>query len=414
MHFVPIFPFFVLIFLTMRPPETLRCMQSKEDENMKKTSFPALILALSIPMSVASCSSKDTTTTSEESVYEPQYRTESEVVRVTQCMMPQVIEKNVTYVQKEKDGAWEQDSYEITNWGWDENFVIVDTVWKMHSDDAKSLYTELDDTLSGVPADVTLYVYNNLWGLDAKVSKDENGTPFFDIHLHMYIDVILEVGGERSLFEGAEITGVSIYEDGTTKMTVKDGGVLIIPSDVTQGTWDDYLAALPPEDFIRAASSTYITSVSFTDLPTFEVTSPNIENGYWDPKITDTKYGENISPEINWDAVEGATNYVVIMIDSDWLHMDVFTTETHLEEGAYGKSYTQGEQYVGPYPPSMTHTYSVFVFALKNDMGDPILHFNMSGNSINKIYESLDIDKDGNSGNVIAFGRLDANYTHKD
>ena len=93
--------------------------------------------------------------------------------------------------------------------------------------------------------------------------------------------------------------------------------------------------------------------------------------------------------------------------------MDVFTTETSLAEGAIKRG-ERGNQYVGPYPPTGTHTYSVFVFALKNDMGKVLLAFDAGGNSIDRIYQELNKDKDGNEGNVIAYGRLDGHYTHKD
>ena len=101
------------------------------------------------------------------------------------------------------------------------------------------------------------------------------------------------------------------------------------------------------------------------------------------------------------------------MIDGAWLHMDVFTTETSLSEGAVNGE-TRGNQYVGPYPPTGTHTYSIFVFALKDEMGKVTLSFDAGGNSIDAIYQGLNKDKDGNEGNVIAYGRLDGNYTHQD
>ena len=93
--------------------------------------------------------------------------------------------------------------------------------------------------------------------------------------------------------------------------------------------------------------------------------------------------------------------------------MDVFTTETSLTEGAVGRG-ARGEQYVGPYPPKgTTHTYTVFVFALKDEMGKVPLAFDGGGNSISKIFDGLDVDVNGNSGNVLAYGRLDGNFTRK-
>ena len=92
-------------------------------------------------------------------------------------------------------------------------------------------------------------------------------------------------------------------------------------------------------------------------LESFKVTSKNLKRGVWDSKISNTNKGENCSPELSWKKVEGATQYAVFMIDGGWLHMDVFTEETSLEEGIVtGKN--RGFQYIGPYPPKgSTHTY---------------------------------------------------------
>ena len=177
---------------------------------------------------------------------------------------------------------------------------------------------------------------------------------------------------------------------------------------------DENVAAAPTiEESIKAESVTYIDDISFSELPSFSVTSKDVKDGHWDPKITNTKFGENMSPDLSWDKVEGASSYVVFMIDGDWLHMDVFTTETSIEEGAIKRA-GRGARYVGPYPPWGTHTYSVFVFALKNEMGKIGYNFDAGGNDINKMYEALDIDANGNAGNVIAYGRLDGNYSHQD
>ena len=96
----------------------------------------------------------------------------------------------------------------------------------------------------------------------------------------------------------------------------------------------------------KQESETFIEKTVFENILSFNVTSSNVKKGVWDEKITNTERGENISPELSWDAVDGAKQYVVIMIDGAWLHMDVFTTETSLAEGAIGRG-SRGEQYVG-------------------------------------------------------------------
>ena len=167
-----------------------------------------------------------------------------------------------------------------------------------------------------------------------------------------------------------------------------------------------------PSGFNPGKSTTYISNISFKDLTAFNVTSSLVKDGVWDKKIA-WEGGEKISPDLKWDKVDGAARYVVIMIDGNWLHMDVFTTETSLAEGAYKMKGGEGAEYVGPYPPyGSTHTYSVFVFALKGDPAKTAFYFDAGGNNINEIFKMLDTDKSGSTGNVLAYGRLDGNYTN--
>ena len=165
---------------------------------------------------------------------------------------------------------------------------------------------------------------------------------------------------------------------------------------------------------IMKKSDNYIDTIFFEDVTTFNVTSKCVKNGRWMDKISNTSRGENISPDLSWEAVDGASRYQVIMIDGNWLHMDVSTTATSLAEGEIKKNGGKGARFVGPYPPlGTTHTYSVFVFALKNEPGNFYMGFDGGGNSINDIYKGLNTDVDGNSGNVLAYGRLDGNFTFK-
>jgi len=165
---------------------------------------------------------------------------------------------------------------------------------------------------------------------------------------------------------------------------------------------------------IMKKSDNYIDTITFEDVPTFKVTSKCVKNGKWMDKISNTSRGENISPDLTWDSVEGATQYQVIMIDGNWLHMDVATTATSIEEGEIKKNGGKGSRFVGPYPPlGTTHTYSIFVFALKDEPGKFYMGFDGGGNSINDIYKGLNTDVNGNTGNVISYGRLDGNYKKK-
>ena len=336
--------------------------------------------------------------------FEPQHKIETEVTNITDGMFPQIIEKNVTYVQTEKDGAWTEESSEMTKWDIAPDFDISDSVWSVTTSDVSALVTFLDDSYKGASA--TLYIHFSPESTDIQATA--NGNSSLDITLNTTGDFVFVSSGSRFNFNDVAIGKASVKPDGAVTLSVDLGngmaGDIEIPADVKKCEWNDFLIA---------QSDTYIKSVPFEDLPTIKVSSSSLVNGIWDPKISNTEVGQNISPDLTWDAVDGATQYVVIMIDDAWLHMDVFTTETSLAEGAIGRG-TRGEQYVGPYPPSgTTHTYTVFVFALKEEMGKVPLAFDGGGNSMAKIFEGIDVDANGNSGNVLAYGRLDGNFTRK-
>ena len=343
-------------------------------------------------------------------------KTETVVENIDTGMIPQVIEKNATYVMK--DGNWQEEDSTITDWKWADDFFIQDTVWIIESNDATKLYSNLDVSFKGKPAVAYIHFKSDQKDAKAAIGETEDKIPKMDILISISCDIIFECNDEKYYFEGVKVSGGECFMDGTCNIFIDLGngqtGILYVPADVKKGQWADFRNELPTkEDALVQESSTYIKKISFDDLPSFDVTSSNLNDGIWNDKITNTKYGENLSPELTWDAVDEATRYVVIMIDGAWLHMDVFTTETHLDEGSVGRG-QRGEQYVGPYPPNGTHTYSIFVFALKDEPGKVRFAFDAGGNSIDLIYSGLDKDKDGNEGNVIAYGRLNGNYTHKD
>ncbi len=128
--------------------------------------------------------------------------------------------------------------------------------------------------------------------------------------------------------------------------------------------------------------------------------------------ISKTEKGENKSPELSWEPVEGATVYAVYMVDISmhyylhWVSNDI--SETMLPEG-----WAQGSEYVGPYPPpGGTHIYDVYVIAmkapierLKGGVGSPTL-------KMAEFIDSTDTDAEGNSGNIVAVGHLSGSFTH--
>ena len=148
------------------------------------------------------------------------------------------------------------------------------------------------------------------------------------------------------------------------------------------------------------------------DYNSFEVTSTSLNNGVWNDVISNTDKGSNKSPQLQWSAVDGAGLYVIIMDDPtswDFMHgKSDNVTETSLDEGWAPKS-----EYVGPYPPTgATRTYEVYVVALKAPVERIKGTFGASNPKFEENFKALDTDAEGNSGNIIAVGRLPGTFTN--
>lgn len=149
------------------------------------------------------------------------------------------------------------------------------------------------------------------------------------------------------------------------------------------------------------------------NFDTFELTSEDLNDGVWSTIITKTENGSNLSPQLSWEAVPEAEGYVVCMIDTsagDWLHWKSNNvTETDLPQG-----WAPEGEYVGPYPPGGTHTYEIYVVALRQ-MPEQIGGFmDSSNNNFVKNIVELDVLADGTEGNVVSYGHLAGTYTYGD
>lgn len=134
------------------------------------------------------------------------------------------------------------------------------------------------------------------------------------------------------------------------------------------------------------------------------VASENLHHGVWDTRITKTAYGENVSPQLSFDPVPGAQAYAVYMIDPDgrnWLHWKMLTASTDLAEGEGGSAY------VGPYPPSGTHHYHVYVYALDSAPGSLPGELDAPGRDASAVAGQLE-----KSCGILAEGELTGTYTH--
>ena len=139
----------------------------------------------------------------------------------------------------------------------------------------------------------------------------------------------------------------------------------------------------------------------------FEVTSDDLHDDVWDTVITDTDYGENVSPQLSWMTVDGASCYVIYMVDTDawnWMHWkSAGVTDNSLLQG-----WAATDEYRGPYPPKGTHHYEIYVIALKQDVSEIDGKFDAMNTGFVGDVEKLDEP----AGNILAYGRIVGTYTH--
>ena len=145
------------------------------------------------------------------------------------------------------------------------------------------------------------------------------------------------------------------------------------------------------------------------NISSFSVTSENLHGGVWDTAITNTSNGNNLSPQLSWEPIKDAGCYVIYMIDTsagNWIHwMSNNVSGTELPEG-----WASADEYIGPYPPSGTHDYEIYIIALKNPVEGLKGKFDDSNPDIREDILSLDT-LDGTEGNIVAYGHISGTYT---
>jgi phosphatidylethanolamine-binding protein (PEBP) family uncharacterized protein len=154
------------------------------------------------------------------------------------------------------------------------------------------------------------------------------------------------------------------------------------------------------------------------DVPVIEVHSKSIEDGKLlgvtaaDKKIN-KPHGQNTSPAVSWQPVNGAMYYAVVIFDetANWLHFfQTDITGTMIEEGQYFDK----KSYIGPYPPKSSgdHTYRIEVFAIKSQPKDSIGKID-SRTSYRGLIKHLN-QVGGNSDNILARGYIKGTYGNGD
>ena len=116
------------------------------------------------------------------------------------------------------------------------------------------------------------------------------------------------------------LAGCSSQPDETSATTALE---VTTAESTTEETTEETEAPLP-----TAADIDYLEGYT-----QFEVTSEDLVDGAWAQIVSYTEEGENMSPQLSWEPVEGATVYCVYMIDLsswNWMHWksnDIYETE---------------------------------------------------------------------------------------
>ena len=144
---------------------------------------------------------------------------------------------------------------------------------------------------------------------------------------------------------------------------------------------------------------------------TFKVTSTSLSDGVWDDIISNTDIGENRSPQLSWEPVEGACEYAVYMFDTNtngYLHWrSGGITETSLPEG-----WASPLDYNGPHiGHGYTHNFDIYVIALKAPVERVRGTVNGQNKKLGEFIKELDTDAEGNTGNIISYGKISGLYT---
>ena len=317
-------------------------------------------------------------------------------------ILPQTVSKDLEFCLNGTTGSWEMTDETTTACEVD-NSALVWSSWKTditNSDDISALFGgEVQNGDTG-----TLYIrFSKKIGLFAFNLSNAQNTPTERFFTTVGTGAKLAWAGNSGTVEkGASITGGSVTDSGDLFIDIESEGSTLrlnLKTDAVQ---------ISEQEYDEAAGREVSDSKVYMDkLPVFEVTTTSMENGEW-KQITGLKEG-NQSPGLTWEPVEGASCYAVFLIDTtttNWLSWYVVTDKTHLDEGEY----TDQSVYIGPYPPG-THTYELYVIALRAEPKDIKFPLDQSGGEISQKMNSLNTAADGTTGNVLAYGTIKAPYT---
>ena len=158
-------------------------------------------------------------------------------------------------------------------------------------------------------------------------------------------------------------------------------------------------------------ATTAESSETEAQLPVISnITSEDIKDGKWVDSVACNSVGKNESPQLKWDAVEGAEGYVIYMLDTTVGNEIQWKTTADTNELPHGYD-NKREKYFGPHPDGL-NDYQVLIYAVKKmpEKVPGVIH--TSQLFFEKFEEKIDDAGEG-PGNIIAKGVLEASYETK-
>ncbi len=318
-------------------------------------------------------------------------------------LVTQTVSKELYFYQDKDTQQWTLMGEKTTDCDVN-NDSLKGTTWKCENLDQESVANLFGDEVPQGESGVVYIRIMKKIGLFAVKLDDANTTSAERYFLSVGTNANVVWVGDNAVVETkCSIPSGYVTDSGVLKLDLEGKG-----SAVNIGFGSECVV-VPEQEYDTAVGKEVDASKVYMDsLPVFNVTTTSIENGEW--RQATGLMIDNLSPELTWTTVDGATKYAIIMLDTstnNWLSWFVIVDDiTHLDEGTY----TEKEVYVGPYPPG-THTYEVFVIALRTEPQPVSFPMDSSGGDINAKMNFLNVASDGSTGNVLAYGTIKADYT---
>ncbi|SNU05173.1 Uncharacterized conserved protein, phosphatidylethanolamine-binding protein (PEBP) family [Lachnospiraceae bacterium] len=319
-------------------------------------------------------------------------------------LLPQTVSKDYEFYLNKDTSEWEMLSDTITACEVD-NSALPNSSWKCESIDSASAKLLFGDEIESDEKGTLYFHFLKRAGLFSFNLSNEKNTS-----TERFFTTVGTNGKMNWISDNANIEKSFSITDGS----INDSGEVVFEISTDNNTLSINIGTdvvcISEHEYDEALGLEVDENKVYLDtLPVFEVTTASAEAGMWKDEIG--LKAENVSPELTWDAVDGATRYAVLMIDETtagkWFHWYALVDKTHLDEGEYTDI---ASGYAGPYPTE-THQYNVYVIALRDEPSDFFYKVDAQGEDIFGRVNNLNTASDGSAGNVLAYGVIEAKYT---